>query len=78
MTRFVSYLGMDKYINNRQYGFRKKVTTIDALMRVKSYVELNVMNDCIICLMLLNISNTFNSIRINDLLHRMNMKCIIC
>lgn len=67
-TRLVCHLEAKGVIDHRQYGFRRGRSTVDALNRVKSFIEEARDEGLMTCLVSLDIKNAFNSCRRADIM----------
>lgn len=68
----MAYLENNNILCSEQFGFRKNRSTIDALKMVKEYIDTNITNKKIVCMISLDIKNAFGSIRRNSLLKIMD------
>lgn len=71
-NKLMSFLEVRNILNPSQFGFRKKDSTVDALNMVKTYIDDNLRNKQIVCMLSLYIINVFSSIYRNDILEIMD------
>ncbi|GIY54783.1 probable RNA-directed DNA polymerase from transposon BS [Caerostris darwini] len=61
-NRITYYLEVNDFFNPRQYGFRKRKSTISAIQNIKSFVEQAALDKKMVCLISLDIKYAFNSV----------------
>lgn len=71
--RLTNYLESNNIINPNQYGFRKGLNTVSALNKVSQEIMNNLYDNFITCLISLDISNAFNTVRVNSILEIMDL-----
>lgn len=67
-NRLMKFLESNKILELGQYGFRRNLGTINALEVVKSYIDLNMRDNKLICMLSFDSENAFNSIHRNSIL----------
>lgn len=72
-NRLMFFLEKSRLLDNRQFGFRKNRSTLDALSYVKNYIDVEVEKKNLVCMIPLDIKNAFNSIHKNDILEIMDL-----
>ncbi|GIX76027.1 putative 115 kDa protein in type-1 retrotransposable element R1DM [Caerostris darwini] len=61
-NKITYYLEAGNFLNPRQYGFRKRKSTIAAIQNIKSFVEQAAIDKKMVCLISLDFKNAFNSV----------------
>lgn len=68
----MAFLEDSHLLDDRQFCFRKKKSTLDALNYIKNYIDDEVNKKNIVCIISLDIKNAFNSIHRKDILEIMD------
>ncbi|GIY36428.1 uncharacterized protein CDAR_568721 [Caerostris darwini] len=68
--RIVYHLELKNFFNSKQFGFRRKKSTITAIQNIKSFVNQASDENKMVCLISLDIKNAFNSVNWNLLKNR--------
>lgn len=68
-TRLNNFLSDNNILNANQHGFRKGHSTLSALTKVKNYIDYNLGNKLLVCMITIDIKNAFGSVRTIDILN---------